>query len=254
MTFLLQLIIAHLAGDFFLQLNSWVKDKERLKWASPYLYLHCILHGLLILLISFSFVYWKQAVLIVISHLLIDGLKLQFQKEHSKRTWFFADQLLHFVAIILVWLTVTPFQFNPEWIYQPHVLLVVTAVLCLLSPTSYAIKFFISKWAPWPLKSSVEGTHIPSITKTEEESLENAGRIIGMIERILIFSFILLDKWQAIGFLLAAKSIFRFGQLNTAKDRRLTEYVLIGTLLSFFIAIMLAVIVVTLLNGGSIYD
>ncbi|TVR27761.1 MAG: DUF3307 domain-containing protein, partial [Balneolaceae bacterium] len=36
---------------------------------------------------------------------------------------------------------------------------------------------------------------------------------------------------------LAAKSIFRFGDLTRSKDRKLTEYILVGTLLSFLIAI-----------------
>ena len=44
----------------------------------------------------------------------------------------------------------------------------------------------------------------------------------------------------AVGFLLAAKSIFRFGDLKEAHDIKLTEYVLIGTLLSFGIAIITA--------------
>ena len=42
---------------------------------------------------------------------------------------------------------------------------------------------------------------------------------------------------EAVGFLLAAKSVFRFGDLKDDKDRMRTEYVLIGTLLSFGIAI-----------------
>ena len=38
--------------------------------------------------------------------------------------------------------------------------------------------------------------------------------------------------------MLAAKSIFRFGDLKENKDIRLTEYILIGTLLSFGIGIL----------------
>ena len=58
-----------------------------------------------------------------------------------------------------------------------------------------------------------------------------------MLERLFVFSFVILGKWEAIGFLLAAKSVFRFGDLRKAKDRKLTEYILIGTLLSFGISI-----------------
>jgi len=49
--------------------------------------------------------------------------------------------------------------------------------------------------------------------------------------------FVITGNWEGIGFLLAAKSVFRFGDLKESKDRKLTEYILIGTLLSFGIAI-----------------
>jgi hypothetical protein len=57
------------------------------------------------------------------------------------------------------------------------------------------------------------------------------------------------SNWQAIGFLIAAKSVFRFGDLSQSKDRKLTEYILIGTLLSFGIAITTGLVVVALANG-----
>lgn len=72
---------------------------------------------------------------------------------------------------------------------------------------------------------------------SNEESLNNAGKYIGMLERIFVFTFVVSGNWEGIGFLLAAKSVFRFGDLRESKDRKLTEYILIGTLLSFGIAI-----------------
>jgi hypothetical protein len=48
---------------------------------------------------------------------------------------------------------------------------------------------------------------------------------------------------------LAAKSIFRFGDLKESKDRKLTEYVLIGTLLSFGIAIAVGMITLKLIEA-----
>lgn len=248
MAFLLQLIMAHLIGDFFLQFNAWVKDKERFKWLSPYLYIHCIIHGILIILFTVGLTYWKQAVIITLAHYIIDGIKLQFQREKTKRQWFFADQALHLLVIVAVWWNTENVVFDFSFLKNPQILTVLTAIILLLNPASYAIKFFISKWAPWPLKSNVEGTSLTTVNNKDDESLEKAGRIIGMIERTLILSFILLDRWQAIGFLLAAKSIFRFGQLNTAKDRRLTEYVLIGTLVSFFVAIITGIITLHLIK------
>jgi len=66
------------------------------------------------------------------------------------------------------------------------------------------------------------------------------GKYIGILERSFVFGFILLDQWSAIGFLLTAKSVFRFGDLSKDKNWQLTEYVLLGTLLSFGIAIIIA--------------
>ncbi len=74
------------------------------------------------------------------------------------------------------------------------------------------------------------------------EGLEKAGFYIGILERLFVFIFIVLNHWEAIGFLPAAKSIFRFGDLTKARDRKLTEYILIGTLISFGLAIASGII------------
>jgi hypothetical protein len=75
-----------------------------------------------------------------------------------------------------------------------------------------------------------------------EDSLEHAGKYIGILERLFVFGFILLNQWSAIGLLIAAKSVFRFGDLSRAKDRKLTEYILIGTLISFGLAISIGLL------------
>ena len=69
--------------------------------------------------------------------------------------------------------------------------------------------------------------------------MPNAGKWIGYLERILILTFVLPGNIDCVGFLLAAKSVFRFGELNRSKDVKTTEYVLIGTFTSFAIAILL---------------
>jgi len=72
----------------------------------------------------------------------------------------------------------------------------------------------------------------------EGSSLKYAGRYIGMLECPFVFGFILVEQWSAIGFLIAAKSVFRFWDLNKGNNRKLTKYVLIGTLLRFGFAIL----------------
>lgn len=63
------------------------------------------------------------------------------------------------------------------------------------------------------------------------EGLPGAGRLIGLLERGLIFVLVLIGQPQGVGLLMAAKSILRYGALK--EDRALSEYVIIGTLASF---------------------
>ncbi len=65
----------------------------------------------------------------------------------------------------------------------------------------------------------------------------NAGKLIGNIERILTLTLILFNQYEVVGFIIAAKSILRYKETDTSR----TEYVLIGTLLSFGIAILLGI-------------
>jgi len=64
--------------------------------------------------------------------------------------------------------------------------------------------------------------------------------VIGQWERALIFLFVLVGQLGGIGFLIAAKSIFRFGELKDPTNRREAEYITIGTLMSFGTAMAIA--------------
>jgi hypothetical protein len=174
------------------------------------------------------------AILIAVTHGVIDLIKLNFQKSTTKRTWFVADQIAHILILIgIVFLyenkTIELLWFgNQFWI-------LITGLLFITKPTSIFIKTIISIWSPEESNSHIDN------------SLASAGNYIGILERLFVFGFILTGHFEAIGFLLAAKSIFRFGDLKEAKDRKLTEYVLIGTLISFGTAILTGLIVQALL-------
>jgi hypothetical protein len=172
---------------------------------------------------------WKEALVIAVLHLCIDAAKLSFQTEETKRRWFIADQFLHLAVIVVVWAMIRNIKITDlAFLSDSSVVAVILAVLFILKPASLIIKVVISKWSPRASRNQLI---------TEVESLENAGNLIGIMERLLILTFILLNRWEGIGFLLGAKSIFRFGDLTEAKDTKLTEYVLIGTMLSFILAI-----------------
>lgn len=228
MTLLLQLVLAHLLGDFLLQPSVWVTAKERRKIQAWQLYLHGFIHGLLIMIITRQANYWPLALLLASTHLLIDGIKLSIQNERNKRMLFFWDQAAHFLSILLIW----NFFYGIPWHLpagqQQQLLVLIIGIITLTMPTSIAVKTFISRWQP---QLPIPEDHINPL------ALERAGKYIGYMERLLTFLFLLTGHWAAIGFLITAKSIFRFGDLTKGKERQLTEYVLIGTLLSFGIAI-----------------
>lgn len=73
--------------------------------------------------------------------------------------------------------------------------------------------------------------------------LARAGLWIGCIERVIIYIFVLSNFVTAIAFLVTAKSIFRFGEIGKPGNRKEAEYILIGTLMSFAIAMAVGYIV-----------
>lgn len=70
--------------------------------------------------------------------------------------------------------------------------------------------------------------------------LTNGGMVIGYLERLLIAIFILTGEFSGVGFLIAAKSIFRFGELKDGENRKQAEYIIIGTFASFLLAIIIS--------------
>lgn len=80
----------------------------------------------------------------------------------------------------------------------------------------------------------------------ERDSLTNAGLWIGVLERLLIVTFILAGELGAIGFLMASKSILRFGDRDMNHQRKQSEYILIGTLLSYCFALFSTMLIIRL--------
>ncbi len=233
MIILVKLILAHLLGDFLLQPDSWVAAKENKKLAACQLYLHTLIHFTLIMLLVFDLSFWKWAAAFTVAHFSVDVAKLYTIKEKARRQYFLIDQAAHFILIFGIWFVFQSDDLSWQNLPCDLIFLWFTAVYALTAPASTAIKHFISKWSP---QSGID----------DEDSLQEAGKYIGMLERLFVFAFVLSEHWEAIGFLLAAKSIFRFGDLKDSKERKLTEYVLIGTLLSFGIAILVGIVSIKL--------
>lgn len=241
-----KLLLAHLLTDYFFQPTKWVNDKNENKHTSKFFWLHIGVSFVipLVLLIGEWF-QWRAALLIAITHGVIDywkikqEAKLTEKQTRKKRNLFLIDQLLHMGVLLIVWVI---FQFSyanfllwlKEAVLIDRNLFIVTAILALLSPTGILIGKVTD-----PFRNKIQ----------KDNSLKNAGKYIGYSERLLVLLFIMLCQYEAIGFLLASKSILRISKDNDDEGRKKTEYVLVGTLLSFFIAIIVGLVCRSLLNN-----
>lgn len=224
----LSLVLAHLVADFVLQTGKSCKDKKDRHWKSPHQYVHALIVFGLAWLVSWDARFWWGALIIGMAHLCIDVWK-SYRPE--KVTWFALDQALHVSALALVaWLWSQWHDWNlPLGIEIKHVAAAVATLVCW-KPANIFIKLMLKHYS----------VNMPA----EKESGFNAGALIGTIERWLILIFVCLGRYDALGLLIAAKSIIRFSEKDTAK----TEYVLAGTLLSIFIAVLAGMTVMWVMN------
>lgn len=234
LTILLQLILAHVLTDFVLQPTKWIKHKQKFKGTSYILIIHSLLAGVLTLILLQTWELWYVALFISITHYLIDWWKLLQKKDNLR--YFLLDQLFHFIVIVLAWLylingfhNVIPLLQNI--INSPAFLAIVAAYLIVIFPTGFLIGKATKRW-----QDEIEINY-------KATSLDSAGRYIGIFERILVLTFIITNNFAAIGFLIAAKSILRFSDKSETGARKQTEYVLIGTLMSFAITILLGLLI-----------
>lgn len=89
-------------------------------------------------------------------------------------------------------------------------------------------------------RSAKGGINIPA-------SELSRGLLIGVLERALALTLVLISQFGALGLILAAKALARFRALD---DRDFAEYVLIGTLTSLLLALLVGVGVRVLLGWG----
>jgi len=223
------LVAAHVLGDFVLQSDHDAANKRRLRTL--------LKHALLISALSYGLAgvwqNWAIPVLVFLSHAIVDGLTARLGSQGVRR--FLVDQTAHFAAILLI------------------------AVLCSRNVTS----LFLVSWGGLPLlKTLIVGSGLvlavkagrilirlavqPYLAALEETAKADEGKLvaetrgfpdggsmIGCLERTIIFLFVLTGHPTGIGFLIAAKSILRFGELSEKRHRMEAEYIIIGTLMSF---------------------
>ena len=242
------LLLGHLIGDFFLQPDHWAQSKQQHKIRSRYFYLHALLHGGIVALILATTATLNLSLALVtgllfsLIHGAIDYLKLLLGKT---LIWFLLDQALHLLSLVALWLFLLPgagpqIQTLLSTLNWPNGWALCLGYLLMLKPSAVVVSQLLSQWT-----LAIE----QQTSKENRDSLPQAGQYIGYLERLLVLTFVLNDEFKAVGFILAAKSIFRMGDLREAHDRKFTEYVILGSLFSMSLALFTGLLLQALVYG-----
>ncbi|MEH7075699.1 DUF3307 domain-containing protein [Neobacillus drentensis] len=280
---LFSLVLAHLFADFYLQTDDMVIEKQ--KNLSKHIAHHFFMSGIVLSgfwVFGFDFENIQKyllipLVVIVLSHLLIDSIKIKLlnqlrmgNEENMKRLGFFVlDQFLHLGMIILT--CKFCFHMNIRGFFQQpgglnfidSVLFLAIIVILATTVSGHMIKIllgtlpsqlltFEGKYSFKNERNEAAFIHSGKKGLTEEYNYTvfskhdlSRGKLIGYIERLLVLLLTFYSAYPAIGFIVAAKSIARFKQMD---DRDWAEYFLLGTLTSMFFGITLGIVLKVVLT------
>lgn len=227
------LLIGHFLGDYYFQTDKMAIQKEL---SFSVLCLHGLLYTaamILAILPIYSFEVLKMTLIISAIHFVIDIVKYIFVvDEKYDNIMFMIDQVLHLTTIfsvvyfmksslvpVALHKSLIKFQLTNLYELLKNILLIVF----IMKPVSVIIRQVLHKYTPVNLERSDRGH-------------ENAGSLIGILERLLIMTLLFLDQFVVIGFVLTAKSITRYDKIT--KDPQFSEYYLLGTLLSILIVVI----------------
>lgn len=228
------LLAGHLLADFVLQSDALVERKLDLRQRGDALQRHywqvCLAHALWLLPLH-PMIAILVAPFLAAAHFVIDGWKLRRQdKQGASLTLFLQDQGLHLLSLLLF--TAFLSQMSPDALIQgwwgietwgPWAVLA-SGLLLNGRFAGYLVGEFLARYRP-----QVEGEEPLS------DDLLRAGRVIGVLERALLFIFLMQGAWSAAGLVVTAKSIVRFHDMER---RSFAEYYLLGTLASFLFAVV----------------
>lgn len=225
-------LIAHLLTDYTLQNDTKAKDKNEKGFKSKFLIWHTFIMFVTSFTLSLQFEFILGSLFIALTHFLIDGLRPRIRKNKFFGQYaFFIDQALHLAVILLtvfvfdMLVEIEPLAYTEE---MPKIFLITAGFLLAGKAGNIIIKEIFTLF----------NINVPK----NNNDLQNAGKLIGIVERWLVLGFVLMFQYSAVGFLLASKSILRF-KTQDGEEFNKTEYVLVGTLLSFSIAIGIGILI-----------
>lgn len=212
------LVAGHALGDFVFQSDGMTRRKDEPLGILAHTGVVGVCHAALL----FPFLGRRvllAVVAIALTHLIIDwGESLAARKRPSyRREWFLLDQLAHLCVLAIAWAYLAPrASIAFGWVPTASTLsvagILVAAYAFNVRGMSAVVEAELTRLELMPNKDDPE-----------------TNRIIGILERLFAVTLVLLDRWEALGLLVAAKSLARFKGLE---EQCRAEYYLIGTLVS----------------------
>jgi len=206
-----------------------------------YLIYHELIYAVIFFIAIFPFVKFEKAIfsyiIIISSHFFIDWIRKFVDKKFSSKSIIFAsfivDQILHVLILTILYYVfyldteTTALYGNIQQCIDFNNLIIYCLIFVILwDPTAV----FIKKLFAYIIDGNI---------CAQDENDPQVGRIIGKLERIIISVLILCNQFGAIGFVLTAKSIARYKQLE---DKNFAEKYLVGTLTSVLIVFIATII------------
>lgn len=246
-SYMILLLLGHIAGDFYAQTSSMAKKKEqKMQWVL----IHCLVYFLVVTMISIpvmSFEIMIADAVISIVHFMIDVSKYYYLTilkrnraitSREERNIFLIDQILHLTCLVAVAYYMTDKNIVLDQITVITKFFDVVRISEELTGTWILALLIVHKPANILIQKLI-GAYKPKNNQNEVKEDNNAGRFIGTVERVIMLILISMKQYSAIGLVLTAKSIARYDKI--AKSEVFAEYYLLGTLLSTAIVIICAI-------------
>jgi len=225
------LAAGHLLGDFLFQSRAMVTGKrERRGPLRAHAAEIALVQALVVLPFFPSLAGVGFVLVLAVTHYFIDAGKIALDRRVPRPlTWFVLDQCAHFVVLLLVAITWGVLAGSISFGSERHV----AAWAWLIGTLAFNVN------GGSAIVAAILAQLRPAAdTRSADDGATGAGRLIGILERLLILFAVLAGEWSAVGLVLAAKSIARFKELE---DRDFAELYLVGTLASVLVAVGSAV-------------
>lgn len=226
---LVLLVAGHFLADFAFQTRRMVDGKRRLGG----LVAHGLEVGLVQAAVALPFLSLAAAPLLVglaVVHAGIDRLKAMAVRPSGLKP-FLSDQAAHLIVAVVVWMGWTRLPGWPGPLHGGFEIPLETWTFLAVIAAAFAFNW---TGGAAVVAAVLDRHRLDQVTADITEEERSRGRTIGILERLILLILVIIGQWGALGFVIAAKSIARFKDLD---KRDFSERYLIGTLASVLVAI-----------------